>query len=168
MAENLYTGFGMKTKDNVAPPTLKKLLSKTNLTPATRECHRCALRDSDEACLGTPDDIVQLIDAGYGMVLRPVSIDVVTVHLRHSTAVRMIQLISDTEGCALYKDGACLANGGKLKPTEGRYHIHPQTRAQEALMYLLSLAVVMEWIAPDNHKAVEYCFSHVPAHETTP
>jgi hypothetical protein len=114
-------------------------------------------------CLGTPEDIVRLINAGYAVLLRRLSVRVVLVNMQRILNIGMVQLMSDSAGCALYKDGRCLVHDLGLKPTEGRYFIHPRSKAGEALMGTLTLAVVLEWIEDKNRMAAGYCFSKVTA-----
>jgi hypothetical protein len=110
-------------------------------------------------CLGTPDDIVRLIGAGYGVLLRRVAVTVVMMPARRVMDIRMVQLMHDDGGCALYKDGKCLVHDLGLKPTEGRYFIHPDNETEESLMGVLTLAVAFEWTNDDNRRKVKYCFS---------
>ncbi len=145
--------------DDDTPSALEQLLASTGLKPSECSCRVCRQKCTEMVCLGTPDDIVRLINAGYTLLLRRVMMKVVMVHQRRVMDVGMIQLMSDDNGCALFKDGHCIVHHLGLKPTEGRYYLHPRNHKEETLMGVLTLAVAMEWLNDNNRRKVEYCFS---------
>ena len=112
--------------------------------------------------------MLRLIDAGYGMLLRRLTVEVVFVNLERSVEVRSVQLMADRHGCALYKDGRCLVHGVGLKPTEGRYFLHPRSDHDISVMRSLHLAVLREWNNPDNRRAADMCFSHLSGQDDEP
>ena len=87
-------------------------------------CEQCR-RKCRVPCLGTPDDIIRLLEAGYesrlcayvwaagmltGVIERP---------------IRMIQpRLEDNGWCTFYRDGLCELHDRWLKPTEGRLAHH--------------------------------------------
>ena len=141
-----------------SPSALEQLLTSTGLQPSECSCRVCR-KKCHEICLGTPDDIVRLINAGYALLLRAILMKVVMVQQRKIMEVKMVQLMSDDNGCAMFKDGRCLVHDLGLKPTEGRYYIHPRNHKEETLMGVLTLAVAMEGFNDNNRRKIEYCFS---------
>ena len=75
-------------------------------------------------CLGTPDDIERIIDAGYADRLAltnwaaGIFLGVINI------AIPMIQPVSGKEFCAFFENGLCILHDKDLKPTEGRLSHH--------------------------------------------
>jgi len=110
-------------------------------------------------CFGTPGDILNLINAGYGNFLRKVSVDLVMVLQREAVKIDMVQLIADQNGCVMHEGGKCLLHATGLKPSEGKYFIHPQNEEDDTIMNHLMLSVALEWTMPHNEEKVRKCLS---------
>ena len=110
-------------------------------------------------CLGTPHDILALIEAGYedyvcytewaaginlGFIDEPIP---------------MVQLKSKrgkTDGCCIcYHDGKCELHLSGLKPTEGKLSHHDVSARELQPQYNLSFQVALEWINVENYGIVE-------------
>lgn len=111
-------------------------------------------------CLGTPEEIAGLINAGYGRVLHPVRVMAVAANkgdIIASKRIPMVQLMSDKNGCVMHKDGKCLLWQSGLTPMMGRMHLlfrgDMRTKALKFLFHL----TVMEWLNPANESDILFC-----------
>ena len=100
-------------------------------------------------CLGTPDDILKLIEAGYADRLAPTEWAYGLLVGTHTTTIMMMQPKLASNGyCTFYKDGLCELHDLGLKPTEGRL-AHCSTKGtvitREQLHETPLYGVVREW-----------------------
>lgn len=117
-------------------------------------CEKCKQMCQRTPCLGTPHDILALIEAGYidkvcytewaaGMVLG---------HTRRP--IPMVQLKSTgskVDGCCIcYHDGKCELHENGLKPTEGKLSHHDVSERELLPQYNLTFQVASEWMKEEN------------------
>ena len=103
---------------------LQLIIRKTGRKPVSCKCDKCR-NQCRTPCLGTPDDILRLIEAGYRSRLVPTLWGVGLVMGRLPYAVPMVQAIREDNGfCTFYHNGLCELHDLGLKPTEGRLSHH--------------------------------------------
>lgn len=161
MAGSTFTNYGNLEMNEFMESPLMQMLEVTGLKPTVCSCKVCRKKCSQIMCLGTPDDILRLINAGFGNLLQEIQISVVLVNHREVMPIRMVQLMRDENGCAVFKDGMCLLHNMGLKPAEGRYFIHPEDHHDETIMDLLTLTIALEWSREENKTKVDHCFQKV-------
>lgn len=136
---------------------MEMTLKARSMRPSICSCEACQARCADFMCVGTPDDILNLIQRGYAGFM-----DVMTVHViieGEHVSISMVQLMADDEGCVMFQDGKCLLHDTGLKPTEGKLYLHPRDPNEEDLMYFMALGVAMEWRNPKNMATAMLCFT---------
>lgn len=114
-------------------------------------CEKCRQMCQRTPCLGTPHDILALIDAGYvdkvcytewaaGMVLNHIS-----------SPVPMVQIKARPDGsCVFFIDGKCELHENGLKPTEGKLAYHEVSPRELLPQFNLTFQVAKEWFLEDN------------------
>lgn len=117
-------------------------------------CERCRKMCERTPCLGTPHDILALIEAGYtdklcytewasgirlGFIKRPISM------------VQLKSIDSIVDGCCIcYHDGKCELHENGLKPTEGKLSHHDVSERELLPQYNLTFQVASEWMKEEN------------------
>ena len=101
-------------------------------------------------CLGTPEDIMKLMEAGFSDRLAPTLWAVGVLYGTHKEPVKMMQPILDEETgyCTFFKDGLCTLHDLGLKPTEGAMAHCSQKGSITRIEYLHETPlykVVKEW-----------------------
>jgi hypothetical protein len=115
-------------------------------TPNECSCDRCVALCRKVPCIGTPQEIERLMDAGHGPFLR--FTEWVAGYVDGVPRIRMIQLGNTRAGCPMLQDGKCTLHAPGLKPTEGvratckeRLFIHESATLAVALTWLLECNV---------------------------
>lgn len=92
------------------------------------DCERCKKMCRTAPCIGTPEDIQKLIDAGHANKL-----EIVSLHPRNEKGKKLkvsVPLIrpkrkQDCSDCIFFTDsGLCSLHDSGLKPLEGKLAIH--------------------------------------------
>lgn len=120
------------------------------------DCERCRAMCQRTPCLGTPHDILALIDAGYidkvcytewaagiplGFINQPIP---------------MVQIkCLDNGCCVLYHDGKCELHENGLKPTEGKLSHHEVYARELNPEYNLTFQVALEWTKEENFGVID-------------
>lgn len=101
-------------------PTLKKIMQKSGRKPTSCACESCK-NQCRTPCLGTPEDIERLINAGYGDRLDLTIWGVGVLMGVIDRPIRMIQARIEKNGWCTFRrpDGLCELHTKGLKPTEG-------------------------------------------------
>lgn len=133
--------------------SLQRVMRASGRVPVQCSCSICK-RQCHVPCLGTPDDIERIIDAGYadrlalthwaaGMILGVINIP-----------IPMIQPVSGNGFCAFFENGFCILHDKGLKPTEGRLSDH--TIKKDNLNPSMNVAwnVAKEWMMPENKEVL--------------
>lgn len=125
------------------------LIRQTEYRPIDCNCIQCQ-KQCKTPCLGTPDDILLLINNGYKEKLSKTlwCVGMLTGHLR--APVAMVQSIKTDKGCTFFKDGLCELHDLGLKPTEGRFSYHTNPKDIKLVTDTISWNVAMQWIEPQN------------------
>lgn len=105
--------------------------------PVQCSCQKCANMCRKTPCMGTPEDINNIAEAGYGDRLAGTIWAAGTPY--DIPTVKMVQpRYEDDRGCCtFFKDGLCELHDLGLKPTEGRLATCDQSKST----------------TPDNHPA---------------
>lgn len=133
---------------------LQRIIRKTGRKPIECRCKTCQAQCM-VPCLGTPDDILRLIQAGYGDRLALTHWCVGLLLGKMNYTVPMVQAIQTDEGCTFFHDGLCELHDKGLKPTEGRLSYHTITKENLKFSRTLSWNIVQEWLSFDNLEKVE-------------
>lgn len=119
-------------------------------------CEECRKMCQRTPCLGTPQDILALIDAGYVDKLSYVGW-AAGMLLDHIPApIPMIQIDVNKDGsCVFYHNGKCELHDNGLKPTEGKLSHHDISIIELKKEYNISYQVAIEWIKDENYEVVK-------------
>ena len=111
---------------HLAKPTFSHISQKSGRKPTSCNCKECKSQ-CHTPCLGTPEDILKLIEAGYEDRLSPTLWAVGMLMGLTDKPIKMIQARQEDNGwCTFYHNGLCELHDLGLKPTEGRlsHHFH--------------------------------------------
>lgn len=137
----------------------KKIIRKTGRKPIQCKCEQCR-KQCKTPCLGTPQDIKRLIDAGYKEYLMPTSWAVGLVLGRLDYTIPMVQAIQKDEGwCIFYNEGLCRLHNLNLKPTEGRLSHHSIKPENYVFSKGIAYNVAKEWLSIENREVIEEIFN---------
>ena len=133
--------------------SLQRVMRASGRVPIQCMCSQCK-NQCRTPCLGTPEDIERIIDAGYADRLAltqwaaGIFIGVINV------PVPMIQPVARKEYCAFLENGLCILHDKGLKPTEGRLSHH--TIKKDNFNPAMSIAwnVTKEWLMPENREVI--------------
>lgn len=129
---------------------LERIIRETGRMPIECKCRLCQMQCKRAPCLGTPQDILALIKAGYREQL------VFTVWMpamvlgRLPFPIPMVQPRKTYGGCIFFEDGLCILHEAGLKPTEGRLSYHVLSEENFFFSKSLPWNVAREWINPEN------------------
>ena len=145
---------------------LQRIMQRTGRRPTECRCQLCR-RQCHTPCLGTPHDILRLMDAGYtdrlsptlwaagvlmGMVSQPVPL--IQAQCLDGAWGGLLDVGADSH-CTFYTaDGLCELHDKGLKPTEGRLSHHSIRLDNFRASRSISWAVVQEWLSPENADVV--------------
>lgn len=139
---------------------IQKIIRKTGRKPSVCKCEACR-NQCRTPCLGTPEDVLQLIKAGYRDKLSISYWFVGVVLGRMKYPIAMVQAIKTEEGwCIFHQDGLCELHDEGLKPTEGRLSHHSVTKENYNFSKGLTYNVAKEWLAEENMPVVEEVFGY--------
>lgn len=120
------------------------------------------------ACMGTPQDMVALIKAGYGFALRA-KMAIATVGNSNceiaSTKIPLVQVGIDKDGCVMHKDGKCLLEPSALTPLMGKLHLLRGQKLGAKAIKIVFHICVMEWFDTTNASDVLYCLKSLESIE---
>lgn len=104
-------------------PTINYIMQKSGRKPTACSCEKCKSQ-CRTPCLGTPEDIERLIDAGYKDRLAPTEWLVGMLFGVIDRPGLMVQAKVEDGWCTFYHDGKCELHEQGLKPTEGKLSHH--------------------------------------------
>lgn len=139
----------------IAETTFQRIIRRTGRKPSECKCRLCQQQCRTCPCLGTPEDIERLIDAGYGDKLALTDWCVGQLAGAIPAPITMVQAQQTDKGCIFFHDGLCELHGKGLKPTEGRLSHH--TTKIENFRFRNSIAwnVAKEWIDKRNFETIQ-------------
>lgn len=140
---------------------LQRIMRKTGRKPIECKCQKCK-QQCKTPCLGTPEDILRLINAGYKERLAVTHWWVGIARGKLDFPVIMIQARQEENGyCTFYHNGLCELHDLGLKPTEGRLSHHSITKENFKFGKSLSWNVAKEWMDMRNGDIVEEIIRHM-------
>lgn len=105
--------------------TFQKIIRKTGRKPISCKCQLCKNQCVVSPCLGTPQDIENIIDAGYADRIKDTSWATGIVMGWNTEIISMYQAEFTPTGCTFLSiTGQCELHDKGLKPTEGRLSHH--------------------------------------------
>lgn len=128
---------------------LHRIMRKTGRKPSQCKCKLCQ-KQCHQPCLGTPQDIARLIDAGYKDRLAPTGWAAGMIMGVHKKPIFMVQAKVDGDWCTFFRDGLCELHDKGLKPTEGRLSHHTIRADNWSPKRSISWHVAKEWLLPEN------------------
>ena len=141
--------------------SLQRIMRKTGRRPIECKCQKCK-QQCKTPCLGTPEDILRLIKAGYKERLAITQWWVGIARGKLDFPVIMIQARQEENGyCTFFHDGLCELHDLGLKPTEGRLSHHSITKENFKFGKSLSWNVAKEWMDMRNGEIVEEIIRHM-------
>jgi len=109
-------------------------------------CDACKKMCLHQPCLGTPLDILKIVEAGHGDKLAGSVWLTGIVTETHDKPVQMIQPLKTEKGCAfLDEDCLCTLHDKGLKPTEGKI-AHHSDKIVSDFKETINYKVAMSWI----------------------
>ena len=135
--------------------TFQRIARESESRPT--ECH-CSLCQQmcHTPCLGTPEDIERLVDAGYADRLVPTEWGVGLIVGLISRPVYMLQADTVNGWCTFYHNGLCELHDKGLKPTEGRlaHHTDPIIHGNQPTSLNVAWLIAKEWMKDENFNTV--------------
>lgn len=138
----------------------EKISRATGRYPVECDCPHCR-RQCLTPCLGTPQDIWRLIEAGYGNKLRITFWAVGMLVGAVPFPIPMVQALQTEHGCVFWKNGLCELHDQGLKPTEGRLSYHTLAEDNFCFERSLSWNIAKEWAAKENIELVTKILQHM-------
>jgi hypothetical protein len=133
---------------------LKHIMRKTGRKPVACKCKLCKEQCTRSVCLGTPQDIEKLIDAGYGDKIK-ITTWAAGIRIGVTTQViTMFQAQMTESGCIFLKDGLCTLHDKGLKPTEGKLSHHSITEENYTPKKGVTWNVAKEWLDKENETTI--------------
>ena len=127
--------------------TFEKIQRKTGRKPIECKCNICKSQCQTVPCLGTPEDIKAIIEAGYADRLRLTEWQA-GVHMNVTN--RSVHIIApawdkNKGSCTFFTNGLCELHATGLKPTEGKLSSHQLKADNFDIKKAVSWNVVKEW-----------------------
>lgn len=129
--------------------TLSRIIRKTGRKVTECKCLLCK-NQCRTPCLGTPEDILRLLENGYKSCLAVTYWEAGILMGGCSRPIIMIQAKDNDGHCIFYQDGLCKLHNKGLKPTEGKLSHHSLKLDNFNPKKSISWAVAKEWIDEDN------------------
>lgn len=133
---------------------LHRIIRKTGRKPVQCKCKLCQ-QQCHTPCLGTPQDILRLVEAGYTdrLAASEWAAGILMGITDHS--ITMVQAIQEGDYCTFFHDGLCELHDKGLKPTEGKLSHHSIAPDNWTPKKSLSWNVAKEWEREDNLPIIE-------------
>lgn len=133
---------------------LQRIIRKTGRRPCECKCSLCKMQ-CHTPCLGTPQDIEKLIDAGYSDRLLPTLWGAGMIMGVINFPVPMIQIASSDDYCSFFHNGLCELHDRGLKLTEGRLSHHSTRIDNFKASKSIAWNVAKEWLSEENADTIE-------------
>ena len=135
----------------MAETTFERIARVSQSKPTECHCKLCQ-QMCRTPCLGTPEDIEQLIDAGYANRLQPTEWLVGAIVGLTPGPISMLQPRTEKGWCTFYHDGRCELHDRGLKPTEGKlaHHTDPIVHGSQPTSLNVAWLVAKEWMDDKN------------------
>ena len=133
---------------------LQRIIRKTGRKPIQCKCKLCK-QQCHTPCLGTPQDVLRLIEAGYKDRLAATEWYVGILMGVVDMPVPMIQAKQEGDWCTFFNDGLCELHESGLKPTEGKLSHHSTRIDNFKPSKSISWNVAKEWMNEENTDCIE-------------
>lgn len=135
---------------NLSSPESQRLIKQLSLPPSC-SCSGCKEMCIRTPCLGTPADILTLINNGY---ISQLSYVTWAAGLQFGyPLIPMVQLRNKNgSGCTMYSNGLCGLHEAGLKPTEGVLSSHGSRRV--SVSQHPAFAVAFTWLDSNNSSII--------------
>lgn len=133
---------------------MQRIIRKTGRKPIQCKCKSCQ-QQCRTTCLGTPQDMLKLVKAGYAdrLVFTEWWAGVVMGCTDHP--VMMLQANTEGGWCTFFHDGLCELHDKGLKPTEGKLSHHSMKIDNWTPRKSISWNVAKEWENEDNAPVIK-------------
>lgn len=135
----------------------EKIMQQTGLEPSQCSCKTCAGYCATCPCIGTPSDILNLINNGYkDRLVASLWCAGIRIGLE---PIEMVQLEQKADNsCVMYEDGKCKLHASGLKPIEGKL-ANCNLALNVKLQFLQhklqpSTATALTWLDPKNAQTI--------------
>lgn len=145
----------MENKYAMKESPMHRIIRKTGRKPTECKCKLCKQQCHKATCLGTPQDILRIIEAGYAdhLCLTEWAAGMLMGCTNH--VIMMVQIKDDGEWCSFFHDGLCELHDKGLKPTEGKLSHHSIRIDNWTPKKSISWNVAKEWENEDNLPIIE-------------
>lgn len=135
---------------------IDKISRKTGRKLSFCKCNECK-KQCATPCLGTPNDIEKIIDAGYGHKIFATDWWVGVIMKATNRPIFMFQaeLVEETGFCTFFENGLCKIHDAGLKPTEGKLSHHSTKIENFKFNKSLSWQIAKEWLSPENKETID-------------
>lgn len=133
----------------------KKIENDTGRKPTECSCSFCQSRCSKEVGIGTPQDILALIEAGHTDKVALTWWATAWAQGKHPEPIYMVQIKRKKHGCAFFKDGLCELHVSGLKPTECQLTHHALGMDSVHWDHNISWNVAKTWLDSRNTEIIE-------------
>ena len=131
-----------------------EIIRKSGRKPVACKCEACKQQCKRCPCLGTPEDIEKLIDAGHGDKIKATTWAAGILMGCTNQFVDMYQAELTPNGCIFLKEGGlCFIHDSGLKPTEGKLSHHSQTPVPASKN--LTWMIAREWLDEKNAETIK-------------
>lgn len=125
----------------------QKIQRKTGRKPTECKCNLCKMQ-CKTPCLGTPEDMQRIIDAGYA---DRVSESLWAVGMMHGLCDFPVPNIASNydkqkKACTFFTNGLCELHEKGLKPTEGKLSHHTTRLDNFNIKKSLAWTIIKEWL----------------------
>lgn len=137
---------------------LQEIMKRSGRAVTECTCRECRSQ-CKTPCLGTPDDILRIIQAGH---IDKLSLTFWVVGMKLGKIpfpIPMVQATRTENGCAFFREGLCRLHDSGLKPAEGKLS-HHNIRLENFIFELsLTWNVAKEWLEVYNRTKVLRIFA---------
>jgi hypothetical protein len=142
----------------------KRIMEQSGEQPNNCSCTTCATMCTRCPCLGTPSDILALIDAGYidnvGVVTWAAGVFV------GIPPIPVVGLDMKKDGsCCMYDNGLCKLHDTGLKPTEGKLVNCKTKGVGKHPSKHLTVITAATWVDPVNLPIIQEIADKLTIHE---
>lgn len=130
-----------------------KILQATGCDPVSCDCDICKSMCHRTPCLGTPEDIEKIIDAGFGHKIMGTIWGTGKLMGWTKHLITMFQPQMNNT-CVFLENNLCTLRGCGLKPTEGKLAHHTRTNEHNMADRSIAWNVAKTWLAPENQETI--------------
>ena len=126
---------------------IQEISVKSGIRPSECSCDKCK-NLCRTPCLGTPEDINKLLEAGYGNRLTPILWGVGMLVGLTDKPIKMVQPRLENNGWCTFRqpNGLCELHDKGLKPTEGKLATHKPKPNGWSLKKDITWLVAKRWL----------------------